>query len=359
MKDRKVILLVIDDARTRVESFKLLLEQEGYTVLAAMGLNDALERLKQREVSVCLLELNLKSENGLQVGRELMRVNEHLKIIILDDRPHYETAVDAMKAKFFDYISWTRPPGFILGAIKKAQEAFEQDWATESHGARQGKKITLVCQHMLVKEGLKGLCNRLQGYYLHKTFPSSDYIKGSDFDPRVELALVCKSCNSHLLRQPENALKPIQVSYPKANILVINGKIDDDEKLRYMGLGVKGFLPPNIDAADMNKAFHSVVNGELWISRRLSKKLLANMLPKYPGNGNYKDIVTPPDKYKLSRRETEILKAIYCGLSNFEISQRLFISENTVKVHVQNVFRKMDVKCRSQVIRKARTACIL
>lgn len=55
----------------------------------------------------------------------------------------------------------------------------------------------------------------------------------------------------------------------------------------------------------------------------------------------------------LSQREHEILQLVCSGASNREISERLFLSENTVKFHLKNLYAKLDVKSRAQAILKA------
>ena len=56
------------------------------------------------------------------------------------------------------------------------------------------------------------------------------------------------------------------------------------------------------------------------------------------------------EKYKLTKREEEIISLVYWGLSNPEISDRLYISTSTVKRHMQNIFKKMNIKHRSELI---------
>ena len=56
---------------------------------------------------------------------------------------------------------------------------------------------------------------------------------------------------------------------------------------------------------------------------------------------------------KLSKREAEVLKWVAYGLTNFQIARRLVISENTVKVHLRNIYRKLNVESRVQASRFA------
>jgi DNA-binding CsgD family transcriptional regulator len=60
------------------------------------------------------------------------------------------------------------------------------------------------------------------------------------------------------------------------------------------------------------------------------------------------------DHFGLTKREHEILQLIAAGLSNQEISEKIFLSIHTVKSHVSNLFAKLDVKRRTQAIQKAK-----
>ncbi|MCS0543024.1 response regulator transcription factor, partial [Aeromonas veronii] len=55
----------------------------------------------------------------------------------------------------------------------------------------------------------------------------------------------------------------------------------------------------------------------------------------------------------LTEREMEVLQCLVEGMSNKEIADRLFISDKTVKIHVSKIFKKFDVKSRSQVVNYA------
>jgi len=61
-------------------------------------------------------------------------------------------------------------------------------------------------------------------------------------------------------------------------------------------------------------------------------------------------IVEVCEQYKLTQREKELMELIYAGKSNKEIAETLFLAESTVKTHVYNIFRKMEVKNRIEVI---------
>ena len=64
-------------------------------------------------------------------------------------------------------------------------------------------------------------------------------------------------------------------------------------------------------------------------------------------------------KLGISKREYEILQLINDGLSNQQIAEKLFVSENTVKKHISNLFFKMDVERRTEAIKKAKVLKII
>lgn len=65
------------------------------------------------------------------------------------------------------------------------------------------------------------------------------------------------------------------------------------------------------------------------------------------------------EKLSLSKRELEILQLISEGLSNQQIAGKLFLSENTVKKHISNLFFKMDVERRTEAVKRAKELRIL
>jgi ATP/maltotriose-dependent transcriptional regulator MalT len=56
----------------------------------------------------------------------------------------------------------------------------------------------------------------------------------------------------------------------------------------------------------------------------------------------------------LSRREIEVLRLVYCGMTNREIAEQSFISTNTVKTHIKKIYGKLDVTTREEAILRAK-----
>jgi DNA-binding NarL/FixJ family response regulator len=107
-----------------------------------------------------------------------------------------------------------------------------------------------------------------------------------------------------------------------------------------MRLGVHGFFYQNEGADQLLKGVKLLFKGEIWLSR--------DILVEAVINGKNHRAATARDQVGLTAREVEILALVAAGGNNHEIADRLFISENTVKTHLYNVFKKIDVPNRLQ-----------
>jgi DNA-binding CsgD family transcriptional regulator len=90
----------------------------------------------------------------------------------------------------------------------------------------------------------------------------------------------------------------------------------------------------------------------------LSRKLFVRTLVvtrEKPAIINHDQLI----KSGLSKREAEILLLMHEGLSNQQIADKLFISENTIKKHISNIFQKLQVERRTEAIKKARELSII
>lgn len=348
-------ILLVDDEQAVLDSFKLWLEEEGYEVYTATTKKKALEILEEYTIAVCLIDLRMKDEDGLRISKELKKTDAFLKIIILTGYPTYESAIDAMKMGIFDYISKSQEQHEILEKIQNAFETRQNEIAAKTGMPGTRKNIVLVCQHMMIKEGFENFCREETSYKLLHTYPSVDYIKGSDFNNQAALVLLCMTCNQKRLQKPKDMFADLQLFFPNARMVMINSQFTEEEKMELLLLGVKGFLPKNIFRENMKKAFGAIVQGEMWVSRKLTNSLLSKLIQQ-TSDRKYKE---PENWYKLSRREVEILQAMASGLSNYDISEKLYISEKTVKAHINHIFKKMGVKSRTQAVLKAVEAFII
>jgi len=102
----------------------------------------------------------------------------------------------------------------------------------------------------------------------------------------------------------------------------------------------------------------------IWLALRLSKRKTETIIVEKevfiskPAEGYIPDEKTLL-KFGISKREWEVLELMSQGLSNQEIAERLFVSVNTVKTHLSNLFQKLDVKRRTQATEKGKRLGLL
>ncbi|MGX1924820.1 response regulator transcription factor [Vibrio sp. NH-7] len=116
----------------------------------------------------------------------------------------------------------------------------------------------------------------------------------------------------------------------------------DIELCRYRGL--KGILYQEAPIDHLFRCLDAVSNNDMWLPRKLMVKMLNEFRPYAI---NYQELNTT-----LTKREQQTLERIIQGQSNLEIAEALFVAESTVKTHVYKLYKKLNVRCRKEVINK-------
>ncbi|MBY8340966.1 response regulator transcription factor [Streptomyces spinosirectus] len=155
------------------------------------------------------------------------------------------------------------------------------------------------------------------------------------------------------LRMPEmdgiEATRRLSEEHPETAVVVLTTFADDDSILAALSAGARGYLTKNAGRQDIVRAIRAAAAGQSVLDREVQDRLLATVRtrPSSPGQS------LPAD---LTPREREVLTLIGQGLPNRAIAQQLFISEATVKTHINNLFAKADIRDRADAVRRALAA---
>jgi len=135
--------------------------------------------------------------------------------------------------------------------------------------------------------------------------------------------------------------------YPECKIVFLTMSEDDDDLFEAIRSGARGYLLKNLHPTKLLSTLRSVQNGESALSRtmtlRVMEELSRTRKTEYPSD------VT------LTLREIDVLRAIAAGLSNQDIANHLFITENTVKYHVHSILDKLKLSSRKEAAAYARS----
>jgi len=134
----------------------------------------------------------------------------------------------------------------------------------------------------------------------------------------------------------ESAVHRLRRAAPATRILVLATRSSDETVERVLRAGASGLVGKQLEFPVLVRAIHAVAAGEIWANRRASSLALENL--------------TGPSarasKSDLTKREQEIADACGRGMRNKEIAKLLNISAKTVKGHLNNIFRKLQVDNR-------------
>lgn len=207
-------------------------------------------------------------------------------------------------------------------------------------------KIAILCKYPVIHEGIKSILK--EKYPSITSFSSIDdcfkALDNSDNNliSNTEDTILIITLFKEDLRSIDNILS-IKDNYSKLKLLIVDFNNSKDMFFRVSKLNIDGYMLGTFAQEDINYALHKISTGSKFYDRELLYRLVEDeSAATITGKSN---LGSP-----LTRRELEILSQLSNGLSNFEISKNLNISENTVKKHISNIFIKINVKDRTQAI---------
>ncbi|PZU91504.1 MAG: DNA-binding response regulator [Pseudanabaena sp.] len=137
------------------------------------------------------------------------------------------------------------------------------------------------------------------------------------------------------LRMPEmsgaDAIAAIHQEFPKAKIIVLTTYDGDEDIYRGLKAGAKGYIFKNAPVDEIVRAIKTVYEGKKYIPPEVGEKLSERL-----------------NRPQLSNRELDVLKLVAQGKNNQQIATELYISESTVKYHINSVLSKLGVSDRTQ-----------
>ena len=147
------------------------------------------------------------------------------------------------------------------------------------------------------------------------------------------------------------ATRRIRASHPQTQVVVLTTYSDDDSIIAALQAGALGYLTKDATRAEIGRAVLAAAAGQAVLDPAVQQRLLSAAVrapaaaPAGPASAD--DDLTP--------REAEVLRLIAAGKSNREIARALFVSEATVKTHVNRIFAKTGSRDRGQAVHYAYT----
>ena len=156
-----------------------------------------------------------------------------------------------------------------------------------------------------------------------------------------------------------SATRRITAEHPGTRVVVLTTYADDDSIIGALQAGALGYLTKDATRAEIGRAVLAAAAGQAILDPGVQQRLLsaAARAAGSPGPPGTAQVSGPPGASPgdddLTPREAEVLRLIAAGASNREIARALFVSEATVKTHVNRIFAKTGSRDRVQAMRYA------
>jgi DNA-binding NarL/FixJ family response regulator len=201
-------------------------------------------------------------------------------------------------------------------------------------------RILLVDDHVLFRKGVAALLARREE--IQVVGEASDGLEAisaaREILPDVILMdISMPNCNGL------DATRRIKREMPHVKIVILTVSDDDHDLFEAIKSGAQGYLLKDLEPYQLYDLLESISRGEAPLSGAIAAKILKEFTRPNRGTAQEPEVIG-----ELTARETSILQLVSEGKTNKEIASILFISENTVKIHLRNILEKLHLQNRIQ-----------
>lgn len=200
--------------------------------------------------------------------------------------------------------------------------------------------VLLIDDHTLFRSGIKSLLQRYEDFTV--VGEASDGVEGIKRARQLQPDVVLLDLNMPGISGLET-LQLLLQDCPDAAVIMLTVSEEAEDLTTALQSGARGYLIKNIDADYLVRAIRRAAAGDSVLAEAMAGKLVAHL----QGGGSQKT-AAPSDLDKLTPREREILACLARGESNKIIARTLDVAESTVKIHVQNILKKLHLTSRVQ-----------
>jgi len=202
-----------------------------------------------------------------------------------------------------------------------------------------GIRIVLADDHPIVLQGLDHLFARQGDFEVAACCPDADSALAAVTEHHPDVLVLD-------LRMPGRdgleLLKTFRDEKIACRTVLLTAAIEEGQVLDAIKLGAAGLVLKESSPETLLECVRAVSRGEQWIDRDMAARAFRAVVDREADAKNAKDTLTP--------RELDIIKMVSQGLRNRAISERLSISEGTVKVHLHNIYEKLGVDGRLELV---------
>jgi len=208
-------------------------------------------------------------------------------------------------------------------------------------------RFIVADDHALVREGL--------ALSLKSNYPDSEVIEVEDGDSLMS-ELERQSPVSLILldlrmpnTRPFELLRQISTRWPAIRLVVLSASENQSDVDRALDNGARGFIPKSTATPKLMTLINQILKGKMY-APELSDDAPFSLNIDYDNGSNAQKMNLPGS---LTRRQIDVLVLLQKGKTNRDIAKALSLSECTIKIHVANIFKALDVTNRTEAVIKA------
>lgn len=198
--------------------------------------------------------------------------------------------------------------------------------------------VVIVDDKRDIREGLQNLLNMSEGFRCTRTYGDAESaIKGIRMHPPDVVLMDIELPDMSGIE----CVRILKQKIPDLDIIMLTAYTDDDYIFQALKAGAYGYLTKNIFPSKLLNAIKDVRRGGSPMSSHVARRVV----------NSFNSIKSPMPA--LSKREKEVLRLLCEGQSYRDIARKLFVSTNTVRFHLKNIYKKLQVNSRHEAVVKA------
>ena len=202
-------------------------------------------------------------------------------------------------------------------------------------------KVSIVEDNDDIREALRVLINGSMGFECIHVYPDAE--TAIEDMPAREIDVVLMDINLPGMNGIE-CMRSVKDKMPQTQFMMCTVYDDDEDIFSALESGATGYLLKRTSPAQILEAIRDLYNGGSPMSSEIARRVVASVQRR-------KKLSEPVET--LTNRENEILEYLAKGFLYKEIAEKLFISYETVKRHIHNIYDKLHVQTRTEALNKA------
>jgi len=204
-------------------------------------------------------------------------------------------------------------------------------------------RIVIVDDHEMVREGLQALLETEPDFEVVGQSGSAEGLP--DLVERTQPDIVLLDARLPGVSGPD-ACERLLETHPNVRVIILTSYSDDDLVDQSIKAGAKGFVVKDVERFTLRQSIRAVHRGEGFIAPAVAGKILERLRTQ-------DSAPEAPARPALNESQVRILRLVAEGFSNREIATQVYLSENTVKSHLQDILQKLGVRNRVEAAIRA------